>query len=535
MHRNTSSLYGNLGPPRPPDQHEIPEGLPMDLRMHQQDLGLGPLPSSCGSFTRSQSFEPPGQSRHPHIQRSSSGVLPTIYDLPDPAFLNQYTDRGIQDYQHSPSQSTHNVVAPVDLAAMLSSLNLRQNQIDDQNRILRQMNSALQARVDLLEHAHILNQPTASDGAATADAAPVRGSQVAARGGAQHRGSGHPAPSIPGTVPVNNADLPSLGNVKVLSDVQKQVRLSLKRDVRATFQAVCSVGTKDDWSDPQIRRVNEITGKVYLTPNFESGVTDAVNMHIFAAVAKQVENEFKDVECQLEGLATCGASWDINVIKAMAKEAFPNYKRQWTVAHNEAANLQKAKVNQHRSVADKHAKAKNLDSAIIRDLMHEEHMSDEASGPEDESQENFSNWKWQMAAASGHAQITAATLAEMNFVKVLELDWHSSEFSVFNAEIHGTWFESLSARQKNTPKYSRMRSTGRRSSRIPTVAPFNFEISQPWLERHCFDPKYRELLSEWNSWPNPPGFGSSLDSTSSSRMTIGVSHDSPTIDPSLAL
>ncbi|KAJ7443280.1 hypothetical protein FB451DRAFT_950517, partial [Mycena latifolia] len=292
------------------------------------------------------------------------------------------------------------------------------------------------------------------------------------------------------------------------------------RYVSQTFRSVCGVTAKDAWPDPNILRVNEVTNEIYLTPFFDFGVTDPRNIQIFTAVAIQVENDFQDEACLPEGLANCGATWGVDVYKKMAKESFPNYRRQWNTAHDPAAAAKKqvndqnnrvrgrrfTKAQQHQTVVDQYVVNKQLDPKVIRDLMNEEHMSDEASGPEDETRESFANWKVRMARRSNKGDLTPDQLAESHFVEVLEAEWRSPEFSALNFDIHETWWDSLTPHQKGNLKFIRVRGTGRRSSRIPKLAPYNFGINQEWLERHRFDPRYQEMLSDWNTHGNPPGF-----------------------------
>ncbi|KAJ6613816.1 hypothetical protein B0H10DRAFT_200879 [Mycena sp. CBHHK59/15] len=148
-----------------------------------------------------------------------------------------------------------------------------------------------------------------------------------------------------------------------------------------------------------------MTGEVYLTPLFDFGATDARNMHIFAAVATQVMNEFKDEACRPQGLTDCGTAWNVDVFKKMAKESFDGFKRQWKAANEEAArgrNERNLRVNRLRGrramkagerktkdIINNYAAEKNLDPKVLADLMEEEHMSDEASGPEDDNVDKF--------------------------------------------------------------------------------------------------------------------------------------------------
>ncbi|KAJ7110206.1 hypothetical protein C8R43DRAFT_998177 [Mycena crocata] len=544
MYGNAPFYYGHAGPPGPVEDEDNPgSSAQAHLRMHQQQLGLGPAPHPRTHLSRAPSFDAArGHPHQPYIQRAVSGALPAIYDQPDPAMLNQYVDRGLQPPR--PSSQT----AP-DITTMLSSLNLRQDHLHDQltsqNQLLSETNAALQARLELLES----TRPPTHPGSVS-----TRAASTAMRGGKKRVPSVHTVPqlhSVDPTLPapvVDNSDLPSLGDVTKLSDSQKQTRLALKRRVGATFRDICGVGkSTDSWPDSDVQRVNEITGVPYENPDFESGVTDVRNIHIFTVVAKQLANEFEDVECQPEGLATCGATWDLDLLKNMSKEAFPNFKKQWKVAHDAAAkqrkdandrtNRQRArrvlKAEQHRKVAAKHVTQNDLrvSASDLRELMFEDHMSDEASGPEDESQETPANWKRRMARASGHGDSSASALAQLTFVEVLDTDWRSVEFSELNLGLHNTWWGTLTSQQKAQIKLIRVRGTGRRSSRIPKFAPYNFAISQPWLDRHRLDPLYADFLSDWNNHPGPPGFDTADDLVegTSSHTTVP---DSVPIDPS---
>jgi hypothetical protein len=62
----------------------------------------------------------------------------------------------------------------------------------------------------------------------------------------------------------------------------------------------------------------------------------------------------------------------------------------------------------------------------VRDLLHEELLSDEASGPQDEDEESFAAWKVRMAAAHGHKVLTPAALKDKHFLEVLK--WSDEVF-----------------------------------------------------------------------------------------------------------
>ncbi|KAJ7491573.1 hypothetical protein B0H11DRAFT_2228734 [Mycena galericulata] len=170
--------------------------------------------------------------------------------------------------------------------------------------------------------------------------------------------------------------------------------------------------------------------------------------------------------------------------------------------------------------------------------MEEENMSDEASGPEDDNVEGFSNWKRRMATSAEYGDVAPAAFAKLHFLEVLEADWRSEKLTNLFVDVHGHWWDSLSVREKSAIKYIRVRGSGRSSKRVPKVAPFNFGVSQPWLDRHKFDPELQALLADWNSHPDPIGFCSTVgaSSTAGELLTATSSADTGShtlIDPSL--
>ncbi|KAJ7429871.1 hypothetical protein B0H11DRAFT_1631203, partial [Mycena galericulata] len=288
------------------------------------------------------------------------------------------------------------------------------------------------------------------------------------------------------------------------------------------FRSVCGVGPHDAWPEPNIVRTNPTTDEVYLTPLFASGTTHNHNVHIFAAVAKQVADDFQDEACRPPGLTDSGTTWGIDTFTKMAKESFDGFKKQWKAANDEATRIRHEeqllvnrrrgrrtmKANERKSEAatQEFAAEHNIDLDTLVDLMHEEHMSDEASGPEEGSGESFSNWKGRMASLAGYGDMPPAGLVKLNFLEVLGADWRSSKLSEVFTDVHAKWWDHLSPREKKNIKYIRVRDTGRSSTRIPKLAPFNFGLSKPWLDRHRFDPQYTTLLADWDNHKSPVGF-----------------------------
>ncbi|KAJ7805080.1 hypothetical protein B0H14DRAFT_2611737 [Mycena olivaceomarginata] len=131
--------------------------------------------------------------------------------------------------------------------------------------------------------------------------------------------------------------------------------------------------------------------------------------------------------------------------------------------------------------------------SVVEDLLSQELLSDEASGPEDDADETFDAWKVRMAAAAGHKNLTPAALKKEHFVEVLECPWRSDETLYTTA---------LNASGGAPIKYTRVpTSTHRKSSYIPSISPWDFGISSQWLDEQRNNPE----LSNWGTHGNPTG------------------------------
>jgi hypothetical protein len=62
-------------------------------------------------------------------------------------------------------------------------------------------------------------------------------------------------------------------------------------------------------------------------------------------------------------------------------------------------------------------------------LIGADHMSDEASGPEEDSEEGFMNWKLRMAAAYGIKEPNEGSISRFKFLKKIQPKWHSAKVS----------------------------------------------------------------------------------------------------------
>ncbi|KAJ7878936.1 hypothetical protein B0H13DRAFT_1892388 [Mycena leptocephala] len=102
--------------------------------------------------------------------------------------------------------------------------------------------------------------------------------------------------------------------------------------------------------------------------------------------------------------------------KGTARKSFRSLKRQWNRANNVNAAL-RAEINSrnhrrsqrrvHKSeqifrVLERYADKYKLNLAVLRDLLHQDYLSDEVSCPEDEMHETKEAWKFRMADLEAH-------------------------------------------------------------------------------------------------------------------------------------
>ncbi|KAJ7794261.1 hypothetical protein B0H14DRAFT_3497176 [Mycena olivaceomarginata] len=282
-------------------------------------------------------------------------------------------------------------------------------------------------------------------------------------------------------------------------------------------EEICDDPTDDEEPDPQILRLNPITGEEYLTPFFDFDVKHPENDAIFRAVAEQVDRQMKS---SLPAGVPENAVWNLRTLIAMAKVSFRGFKKQRRptvdaeAARRAAVNERTARHFRRRQQNLEHIKSqiqpytesRGINPAVLEDMLHEQHLSDEASGPEDEEQESFAVWKLRMAAKYGIRDLSPTGLKKLQFVEVLECPWRSEKYSRMLHDMQSMWDDSLTAKQRTNFKFLRVRDTHRVSLRVPTIAPFDFGISFNWLDRYQDDADVGPLLIDWNTHGNPQGF-----------------------------
>jgi hypothetical protein len=164
-----------------------------------------------------------------------------------------------------------------------------------------------------------------------------------------------------------------------------------------------------------------------------------------------------------------------------------------------------------------------LTTEAVKQILHEQHMSDEESGPEDSDETSKAVWRTKMIYEAGYEGNSDDVLAKIEFVEVVSTPWRSEEVSSQPSiksvnysmcsqmsqplhELSEMAFKLLPIRDKKKIHYVRVR-TGRVSARIPDDAPYNFGINQLWLDANKNHPDRVHLLSDWGTYQDPEGFG----------------------------
>ncbi|KAJ7770026.1 hypothetical protein B0H16DRAFT_1306988 [Mycena metata] len=276
------------------------------------------------------------------------------------------------------------------------------------------------------------------------------------------------------------------------------------------FRRVCNVNGKV-WPDPNIERINPTTGEKYLTPVWQFDVTESRNKFVCETLATQVEAEMRLK--RPEGVPD-DAVWDSKFLLKCAKNSFRAMKDSWRDGV-EAEAKARTEINQRNtrmfrrrdtklehimSQIEEYAEVHNIPLAVAKDLLTQQHVSDEASGPEDEDEETPAAWKVRMAIECGIQDLSAANLKKLNFFEVLKCPWRSPQLSQISHVTQTMWAKSLTENELKNIKFRRVTTTHRKSLRIPKTSPWDFGINQEWLEEHG------DLVSTWGTYGNPEGF-----------------------------
>ncbi|TDL13707.1 hypothetical protein BD410DRAFT_903240 [Rickenella mellea] len=299
----------------------------------------------------------------------------------------------------------------------------------------------------------------------------------------------------------------------------RRAKRNLQKRVCAKFRTITNVAQGDAWPDPSEIRTSTETDEQYYTPDFKKGVMYETNMLIFEKVAELVWEDLKDTEARITELKDSRIKWSRSTLVEFAKGSFQAFKTEWkaqkdaakanVVAKNKRTNRlqQRRKDKCHRLLKHAVPLYKQKYDIDPSDLLAHEHMSDEASGPEDA--EDMGEWKKRMACATfGAAGVEAMPKVQydrLKFVEVVKPLWRSDELSAVFHDLYELWWDSLSTKEREGFRTTRVAGTGRSTDRPPLIAPFDFGIDATWWdEKH---EEFSSLVCDWGTHGDPNGFG----------------------------
>ncbi|KAG0692847.1 hypothetical protein DFH29DRAFT_881989 [Suillus ampliporus] len=301
----------------------------------------------------------------------------------------------------------------------------------------------------------------------------------------------------------------------LLSKDGKDARKYLKAQITITFRRICSVKAKDKWPLPSEGECqNADTGEVYYTPDFTCDVQDPTNVEIFHKVANITWSEMqKEKDNWPKFLKTKKIRWNKSMLIHFARETFRGFKSK-SRAETDPEHGTALEINQRTTQWSNRRKEKagNLLSNVVIEeykaqnggidpspLIIPDHMSDEASGPEDEDKpDTYDGWKCRMATLAGFGPETPTS--HLKLLEVIHPQWRSAAQSKVFDNLCNIWWTGKSAKERE--KFS----IRVRDADIPKVSPYNFGINFDWLDDACKERLLEERLKDWAKYGNPTGF-----------------------------
>ncbi|KAK7041289.1 hypothetical protein R3P38DRAFT_3453672 [Favolaschia claudopus] len=278
-----------------------------------------------------------------------------------------------------------------------------------------------------------------------------------------------------------------------------------------------------NWPDPSAIRINPETQQAYPTPLFVCDASHHRNQRVIQAVTDQVIHDLKTQSAWPKALQRPRdqppPTWNRSTIRGFAVNSFNTLKRSWkddqahlqsgSEADNPRADDRRHKRRKRKSerlikIAPAFAEKFGLDPDFVIDVLFEQYLSDELSGPDLDSQESKEAWKVRIASAIDFP-LDPKSLASKHFLEVTVPCWRASRYSAFIREVED-FLELNPIGDAAGLKYERVR-TGRISDRLPNIAPYNFGISQSWFDAHRKLSDYRNRLRGWGEFAEPDDCG----------------------------
>ncbi|KAJ7127597.1 hypothetical protein C8R43DRAFT_697223 [Mycena crocata] len=533
--------------------HGVPRSRSSQQRYHYDDRYQDAFREECDEFQVDERYpslaDPiPTMQRHyssigrgPPPRPRSSSMNPLAASTSQPRRSRSIHPRDVyDDFDDEESPEINNV------QAMLAKFTLEHGRMMEQqlqqNRELLEQNRQIQARLANLE-----SQPSSSAPSTDSERGRPANRATTTRGKKQflrQRQRGVPLPQFT----ESDSEVESTAAVAVSAETQSDCEENaattelapaeltiIRTHVSKTFRRACGVAGKE-WPEPgPIARTNPITGEELLTPFFDYPVTDPRNHQILRDIAKQADVVLKSSR---PSKLSRTARWDLDFLLECAKKSFRNFKKDWNVAHNEDA-AERARINDrttrwsrrretkvvhlHTQIEEYVKEHPDIPAKTVRNMIHEQHVSDEASGPEDGTGESQAAWDARMATAYD-PRSRSTSRKQRPYLEVLGCPWRSNEQTAVSHELQTMFEAALTPKELAASHYNRVTNTGRQSKRIPMTSPFDFGICREWLEDQRNDPDLAPLLTDWATYGDPPGFASS-DTTSNNG--VGVETDLP--------
>ncbi|KAJ7586607.1 hypothetical protein C8J56DRAFT_891484 [Mycena floridula] len=184
------------------------------------------------------------------------------------------------------------------------------------------------------------------------------------------------------------------------------------KTVKNDFRRICGIGKSQRWltcSEDGARHLNGITDEEYLAPDFNKLVSSPYNESFISAIANKTMESLNNEDYFAKYIRNPDYFWDTTTLETLAKRTFSGFKCEYDVSNNPFKQ------------------EKKLYKWDLSSLMKVDHMSDEASGPESESEMSKEEWESGMAKITEipGTSVSNLKLANFSFLEVIDPIWRS--------------------------------------------------------------------------------------------------------------
>ncbi|KAJ6462693.1 hypothetical protein C8R47DRAFT_1327177 [Mycena vitilis] len=495
----SNSLYGEGAPHGDPFNISAPNGGPV---FHDpRSLGHGPPPATRSTPLDSRQAFPTQGAALNHGRAASHHVYdPSLVATPT---QNQYR------VPSQPRAALHpQFVAPEGRTQMEQMLDMMQTLLHGQAELTQRV-SNVESAISQLQRAPVRGM-AAERGRITRFKRVTSGLPRSIPTAVSDESEPHA--SQPATTDADDDDdAPSLNKV----DLSATENRALQSFVTNTFRNVCKV-PGHRWPDPTVARCNDLTGEIYPTPVFDVTVSDPRNHPLFRLVAEIAFADLKNHNCWPQALKRPPQTPHGTSRWKQTQEVEAAIKADTDRCANRRLKRRKRKSQKLTKLLYPFAAKYGLDPGFVADLIHEQYLSDEVSGPDEASSETKEAWKVRLASKAG-LSLDPQSLKKIHILEMLTPAWRSDSYSRLLHAMQNSDSNAAesSAAQEPTEEpageesrivYSRV-GVGRISERIPRYAPYNFGISLQWWQENGKHPANKKLLRDWTKYSEPENCG----------------------------